>query len=140
MATLILGGATGNIGSILAKILHERGTPFVIGTRDPSRAPEQYKSVAKFDWSDPSTFENPFKADPTTDRVFFTTPYIFKPFPLVKPFIDYAVSKGVKRFVMVGGTSGNKDPNGPVSDPVWDYLANLGVDYVILRPTWFIGE
>jgi len=138
MSTFIIGGATGNIGSALAKILHERGKPFVVGARDPSRAPKDHKAVA-FDWNDRSTFENPFKADPTVDRVFFPSPPVFKPLPIAKPFIDFAVSKGVKRFVFVGASVIESDPNGDLTAPIWDYLANLGVGYVILQPTWFAG-
>jgi len=138
MATFIIGGDTGNIGSILAKIFHEHGTPFVVGARDPSRAPGHYKSVA-FNWNDPTTFENPFKADPTVDRVYFTAPPAFKPLPIAKPFLDYAVSKGVKRFVFVGASSFKCDANGPLTSPIWHYLANLGLGYVILQPTWFTG-
>ncbi|CAA7268487.1 unnamed protein product [Cyclocybe aegerita] len=98
-------------------------------------APEPFKAV-KFDWHEPSTFENPFHADTKIDRVYLVAPNEVDCLALMKPFIDLAITKGVKRFVLITVTQAEK--GGPFYGKVHEYLANLGVDYVVLRPTWFM--
>ncbi|CAA7268478.1 unnamed protein product [Cyclocybe aegerita] len=133
MTTLITGG-TGKTGSALARLLHATDHPVLIATRRGA-APEPFKAVT-FDWHNPSTFENPFKTDPSIDRVFLVAPDDMEPLAHMKPFIDLAVSKGVKRFVLITATQ--VDKGGPIYGKVHQYLADIGVDYTVLRPTWFI--
>ena len=138
MTTFVTGGLTGKIGSNVSKILHERGAPFVVGARSvPAESLEGYK-IVRFDWSDPETFENPFKADPNVNRLFLISPPAFQPLSMVQPFLDYAIPKGIKRIVFIGGSIGDRDSK-ELSGPVWDYIAKSGVEYTILRPTWFTG-
>jgi len=57
----------------------------------------------------------------------------------VNSFIDYAVKEhGVKRFVMAGGTLLKKD-NEREMGKVWAHLDDIGVEYCVLRLTWFMG-
>jgi hypothetical protein len=59
------------------------------------------------------------------------------PLSTVKPFIDLAISKGVKRFVLL--TASQAEIGSPVlMGKVHEYLLNIKVDYTVLRPTWFI--
>jgi len=139
MTTFIVGGATSHTGSVLADVLERRGAPFVVGARNPATAPKNHKAV-RFDWTDPTTFDAPFQASPDIDRIYFMPPSIFRPLPVTKPFIDYAASKGVKRFVFLGATIFENDGSGTLTGSVWEYIANLGVEYTVLRPTWFIGK
>lgn len=54
-------------------------------------------------------------------------------------FVDYAIQEhGVKRFVLMGGTS--SEPGGQHVGKVWSHLLERGVDYCVLRPTWFMGK
>jgi festuclavine dehydrogenase len=56
---------------------------------------------------------------------------------LTNDFVTYAAKeKGVKRFVLLTGTTATKD--GPRGD-VWRKLDELGVEYSIFRATWFTG-
>jgi len=134
MTTFVIGG-TGQTGSRVARLLHDGGFPLLIGSRKGS-APEPFKAV-RFDWSEPSTFGNPFDADPTIDRVYVVAPTFSNPLPTVKPFFDLAVSKGVKRIVVCGGSAVWKGPS--LFGPMLEYISELGIEYTILRPTWFIG-
>lgn len=135
MTTLITGG-TGKTGLALANFLHQVSLPLLITSRK-GVAPEPYKAV-RFDWFDPSTFKAPFHVDPNIEKVFLIDPPTFEVFPHVKPFIDLAVSRGVKRFVVVTTTQTN--PGDIPLGKVHEYILELGVDYTVLRPTWFIGE
>ncbi|KAJ3509540.1 hypothetical protein NLJ89_g5172 [Agrocybe chaxingu] len=134
MTTLITGG-TGKTGGRLAKLIHAAGHPFLIASRSGT-APEPFKAI-KFDWFDPSTFEIPFKADPKIDKVYLIAPTgVLDLLPLVKPFIDLALSKGVKRFVLLTATL--SEPGGPGLGKIHEYVASLDVEYTVFRPTWFI--
>ncbi|KAF8965090.1 hypothetical protein BDZ97DRAFT_1659434 [Flammula alnicola] len=132
MTTLITGG-TGKTGLALAKLLHAANRPVLITSR-AGKAPEPFKAV-KFDWFDKTTYENPFNADPKIDRVYIIVPGIFDVLSYLGPFIDLAVSKGVKRFVLLS-TSQLEPGDGPLGK-VHQYLLDIGVDYAVLRPTWF---
>jgi len=133
MTTLITGG-TGKTGGKLAQLLHAANQSVLITSRS-GVAPEPFKAV-KFDWYDDKTFGNPFKADLNIDKIYLVVPSVVDPLVLVKPFIDLALSKGVKRIVFCSATSFEK--GGPGFGKVHEYLIDVGVDYVVLRPTWFI--
>ncbi|KAF9559097.1 NAD(P)-binding protein [Agrocybe pediades] len=133
MTTLITGG-TGKTGSILARLLHAANRPFLVASRS-GQAPEPFKGVA-FNWNDPTTFENPFKADQNIDGVYLIMPRGMDILPLVGPFIDLAISKGVKRFVLL--TSTQSFAGAPAHGKVHQYLLDKGVDYAVLKPSWFM--
>src|SRR4051812_16282263 len=102
MAALITGG-TGKTGSILAKLLHEANYPFVIASRS-GKTTGAHRGV-HFDWFDSNTFLNPFDADPGIDRVLLIPPTgTIAAVSVVGPFLDLAIKKGVKRFVLLAST------------------------------------
>jgi uncharacterized protein YbjT (DUF2867 family) len=137
--TILLTGGTGKTGTPLADALHAAKLPFIIATRS-GKAPAPYNAVT-FDWNDPTTFENPFKADPNIDRVYIVGPIgVYEPLTLVRPFIDLARSKGVKRFVLLSASQvGPSDGADAILGAIHKYLIDIGVDYAVLRPTWFHG-
>jgi len=135
MTTLITGG-TGKTGSNLARLLHAEKKPFLIASRT-GKAPEPFKAVS-FDWMDATTFENPFKADPDIDRIYLIIPLVLEPLPIMKPFIDLATSKGVKRFIFLSTSSTNAGDE--LHGQVHQYLLDIGVDYGVLKPTGFMGK
>ncbi|CAA7268340.1 unnamed protein product [Cyclocybe aegerita] len=129
-------GGTSKTGGRLAKLIHAAGHPFLVASRSGT-APEPFKGV-KFDWTDSSTFENPFKADPKIDRIYLIAPAGYlDSLPIVQPSIKLALSKGVKRFVLLTATL--SEPGGPGLGKLHEYIASLGAEYTVLRPTWFIG-
>lgn len=140
MATLILGGGS-QIGLRLAELLREAGKPVIFGSRSGARIPAGTPSV-KFDWDDANTFEAPFALGQKIDYVYVLGPST-DPDPLVKakPFIDLAVSKGVKRFIILSGSAehAERGPNAHAMGRVHTYVHEQGLDYVTLRPTWFTG-
>ncbi|CAA7263556.1 unnamed protein product [Cyclocybe aegerita] len=132
--TILITGGTGKTGFKLAKLLHAANHSVLITSRK-GVAPEPFKAVT-FDWNDASTFENPFKADANINKVYLVAPSVFDALPVAKPFIDLAISKGVKRFVLLSATQLQK--GGVFIGKIHEYIASLGVEYTVLRPTWFI--
>ena len=133
--TVLVTGGRGKTGLILSRLLKEANRPVLICSRTGT-APSPYRAV-KFDWFDEKTFENPFKTDPNIDRVYLIVPSVMGQLSTVKPFIDLAISKGVKRFVLL--TASQAEIGSPVlMGKVHEYLLNIKVDYTVLRPTWFI--
>ncbi|KAF9037842.1 NAD(P)-binding protein [Hymenopellis radicata] len=118
----------------LARLLQAANKTTILASRKGD-APAPFTAV-KFDWHDPATFENPFTADPKIESIYLVSPAgSADPFGAMKPFIDLAVQKGVKRFVLLSASS--LDAGGPATGKVHEYLIKLGVDYFVIRPTWF---
>ncbi|KAH9475911.1 Agroclavine dehydrogenase [Psilocybe cubensis] len=135
MTTLITGG-TGRSGLSLAKLLRAAGRPVVIASR-AGTAPEPFKAV-KFEWYDASTYEGAL-SDASIDRVYVVGPPGRKESAMVIDFIEFAISKGVKRFVLMSAAPFEPKEESPIPAMViHKYLLDKGVDYVVLRPTWFI--
>ncbi|KAF9458093.1 hypothetical protein BDZ94DRAFT_1271599 [Collybia nuda] len=134
MTVLIIGG-TGKTGLQLAHLLTKARYPVLLTSRSGD-VPEPYRGV-KFDWLDSTTFGNPFEVE-GIDRVYLVGPPVLDALPPAKKFIDLAVLKGVKRFVLLSATL--FDRGGPVLGKVHEYLVELGVDYCVLRPTWFMDN
>ncbi|PPR06221.1 hypothetical protein CVT24_000612 [Panaeolus cyanescens] len=139
MTILIIGG-TGNTGLPLAKLLHDAGISALLTSRS-GVVPAPYKGVS-LDWFNPATYNNPFNPEISPDgtpidRIYIVGPMVLDPLPFVKPFIELAISKGVKRFVLI---SGSVTPKGaPFSGKVHQYLDETpGIDFIVLRATWFM--
>ena len=133
--TILVTGGTGKTGLVLSHLLKEANQSFLIASRSGT-APSPYKAV-KFDWFDNKTFENPFKADSNIDRIYLVLPSVIDQLTVVKPFIDLAISKGVKRFVLLSASQA--EIGSPPIGKVHEYLLDIKVDYAVLRPTGFMG-
>lgn len=81
-------------------------------------------------------YENPFKTSlGKVESAYLVSPGISEVFDTMRGFMDVAIEKGVQRFVFIGATT-----DGPAFTKVQEYLANSGVDYCVVRPTWFFGK
>lgn len=140
MTTLITGGGS-QTGLRLAQVLRAHGKPFLIGSRSGNRIPAEYPSF-RFDWHDASTFRAGFDSGHRVEAVFIVGPDDYDPLPCVKPFIDLAVEKGVKRFAVLSACSEHNErgPNAKEMGKVHTYVHKKGLDYVALRLGWFTGE
>ncbi|KAH9477745.1 Agroclavine dehydrogenase [Psilocybe cubensis] len=135
--TILVTGGNGKTGSILCKLLHSANVPFLIASRS-GKAPEPFKAVT-FNWLDPTTYENPFQADPNIDKIYIVGPdNVFEQLPYVRPFLELAVSKGVKRFVAL--TSTQSQPGDRPTGVIHQVLLDLNVEFTVLKPTWFIDN
>lgn len=138
--TLLIGGS-GKTPSRIASKLGSRGIPVLLTSRKgQAGVPAGYKGVT-FDWFDESTYSKPFEADSNIDTI-----YIVLPPPtttadwiaLSKKFIDFAKAKGVNRFLLMSVSQIEK--GGPAHGQIHEYLDTIGVDYAVLRPSWFYSN
>jgi festuclavine dehydrogenase len=136
--TILLLGGTGKVASRIAKLLSEANYSVLQASRSgKSTAAYQNCSGVKFDWSDESTYDLPFSG-PSVAAVFVVSPPVLNTLEPTKKFIEIARKRYANRFVLLSASI-LEVGDGPAMAQVSKYIANLGVDYAILRPTWFMG-
>ncbi|KAI0881521.1 putative ergot alkaloid A [Annulohypoxylon maeteangense] len=136
--TILLLGGTGKVGSRIAPLLKAANVPALIASRSG-------KSLAglpgiKFDWENESTWEATFANSATPIKaVFLVSPLSSHPETIMNKFVDFAVAKGAKRFVLLGASS--IEEGGPWMGLTHKYLREQGdqgkLEWAVLRPTWF---
>lgn len=138
-STILLLGGTGKIARRVAPLLITKGYSVLLASRSPKNAPNDKYEYIRFDWSDPDTYRAPFdgRSNPVS-AIYLIPPPTPNAFPLMKAFIDTAISRNVKRLVLLSGSVLHVG-DGPVLKTVAEYIISLGVEYAILRPTWFMG-
>ncbi|KAJ6544382.1 hypothetical protein B0H19DRAFT_957082 [Mycena capillaripes] len=134
--TVLLIGATGKSGTPLTQRFREANIPVILTTQS-GNVPAPFKGV-RFDWLDASTYEIPFAADASIDRIYLIAPPVFDMFPPMKAFIDFAIQKGVKRFVLMSAAM--IAAGDPIMGKAHEYLHSREVEYCALRPTWFFDN
>lgn len=129
--TVLVVGASGNVGSRVLEGLKEKGAD-VLAARHS--APPADPSARKFDYDDPQTWAPALAG---VDKVFMI-PKSGDPYPdkTLIPFIAQAKASGVKRVVFLTAMALDKDWR--VLKTAEDALIASGMDYVILRPNWMM--
>ncbi|SDG87613.1 Uncharacterized conserved protein YbjT, contains NAD(P)-binding and DUF2867 domains [Lentzea fradiae] len=114
MSTVLVLGATGKTGRRVTALLGSTARP-------ASRS-----SITKFDWSTPSTWEQAVAGA--------TAVYVVPPDNpvLLAEFVPVAVKSGVSRLVLLSMRGAPED------DPFEAAVKESGVEWTILRPTWFM--
>lgn len=140
--TILLTGGTGKTAIPLARFLQDAKIPFLLASRKAEAEAPSGMAATKFDWLDPSTFESPFQhislGEGRISAVYLVALEVPDPVPPMNAFIDYAANKhGVKRYVLLAGSLTTK--GGYYAGKVWQHLVDIGVEYCVLRPTWFMG-
>jgi festuclavine dehydrogenase len=142
--TILLTGGTGDTGSHIARILHSRDIPFLVASRRGQSGVSQPYTGVQFDWDDATTFHYPFETDLAKESP-ITAVYLVcqigntSMLEKLRPFIDLAFKeKGVKRFVLLSASQIAK--GGPYYGEVHTYFDEIGVEYAVLRPSWFFSE
>ncbi|KAJ7100456.1 hypothetical protein C8R44DRAFT_988502 [Mycena epipterygia] len=134
--TILLTGGTGRSSTPLALRLQQAGLPVILANRS-GKVPAPFRGV-RFDWLDATTYSVPFEAASSIDRIYLVAPPVLDMLPAMKAFIDFAVEKGVKRFVLMSAAA--VEAGGPIMGKVHEYLRSLDVEYCALRPTWFFDN
>ncbi|KAJ7227567.1 hypothetical protein C8J57DRAFT_1197399 [Mycena rebaudengoi] len=132
--TILVTGGTGKTATALAHLLHKANQPFLVASRDAHKVAAPFTGT-RFDWLDATTYNIPFEAAPDIDRVYLIAPPVLDMLPPMKVFIEFAIEKGVKRFVLMSAAMFEK--GGPIMGQVHAYLATLPIEYMVLRPSWF---
>lgn len=128
--TLIFG-ASGNVGSEIAKILTEKGHDVVLAT---SHQPTKENQVQ----INLSTGEGIDKAFEGIDRAFLMGPAGFTNLDeTLKPVFETIKKHNLKKVVLMTAMGANADPNAPMRKAELE-LENSGVNYNIIRPNWFM--
>ena len=141
MAILLTGG-TGKTSVRVARLLQEASISFLLASRRGEDAAPSGMPATKFDWLDSSTWRKPFEHKfPNGESIFavyLVAPVVDDPETSMNAFINYAIKEhNVKRFVLVAGTSAQPGKFGV--GKVWQHFLDIGIDYCVLRPTWFMG-
>ncbi|KAJ7805029.1 hypothetical protein B0H14DRAFT_2745982 [Mycena olivaceomarginata] len=134
--TVLLTGGTGKSATPLANLLLNANVPLILATRS-GKVPAPFRG-ARFDWLDASTYQIPFDTDSNIDRIYLIPPPVLDMFPPMKAFIDFAIQKGVKRFVLMSAAL--LEEGGPAMGKVHEYLHSRQVEYCVLRPSWFFDN
>ncbi|MCY1054843.1 NAD(P)H-binding protein [Nannocystis sp. SCPEA4] len=128
MRVLVTGG-TGKTGSAVARGLRANGVTPVIASRRPS-GPEQ----VHFDWADPGTHDAALR---DIDAAYLVAPALVRdPAPLMVPFVDRAITRGARRFVLLSSSA--IDAGAPGIGAVHAALAARAPEWTVLRPSWFM--
>lgn len=137
---VLLTGGSGKTSSRLAALLHAANIPLLTTSRSPQ--PSSTYPCAAFDWFDPSTHKSIFASDAgkDVDRVWLVAPPAPDMLTPMAGFIATARAAGVTRFVLLSAST--FDETAPAMGTVHSHLKTLGetegVEWAVLRPTWFM--
>ncbi|KAL8819696.1 MAG: hypothetical protein Q9191_007675 [Dirinaria sp. TL-2023a] len=132
--TILLTGGTGKTSSRVASVLKEQGTPAIIASRS-GKGLDDFPGC-KFDWYDNATYGNPFALASDITAIYIVLPQLDIA-EAAKAFIDYAIEKKVKRFILL--TSSASEGHIPSHGAIHQYLIDKKVEYGVLQPTWFMA-
>lgn len=122
---ILVTGATGTTGSRLHRALQGAGCDTLAVGRS---------TAVPFDWSQPSTHDRVLEG---VEAAYLLPPIgIPDPEPLMAPFIERALERGVRRFVLL---SASAIPEGtPGVGRVHALLRQSAPEWTALRPSWFM--
>ncbi len=136
MNTFVYGG-TGLVSGKLIELLLEKGHHVIAGTRNPSIQ----KASAQLEWvqadvSNPKLGQE--KLGSVDSMFLFSPPGYTNQFDILSPWIDAAKSHKVKKIVLMTAMGVDSAPPESPMRKLEIYLENSGLEYVILRPNWFM--
>jgi festuclavine dehydrogenase len=134
--TILLTGGTGKTSLRLASLFGSASIPILLTSRRGPSASSTHPTV-QFDWNIPSTWSNPFSTASDISAVYLLSGELSNPAPILNAFIDFAIEKGVRRFVLCSGSS--CEYGGPFHGKIWQKLDESKVEWAVLRPSWFMG-
>ncbi len=135
--TILVTGATGNVGSEVINQLQNTGHKIKAGVRDLQKAKNfgwQDVELVQFDYTNPESIE---KAMSGVTKMFLVSPPVHAGNDeLLFRAIDTAKNNGVKHIVDLSAMNAEKSEN--TLRNIELRLINSGVTYTILRPNWFM--
>lgn len=138
MGTILVTGATGNVGAEVARLLRERGAPPRIAARDRARAVAALGdgiAVAPFDFGHPETFPDALRG---VERVFLVRPPDLADVGrFFAPFIAAMRGAGVAQVVflsLLGAERLRVVPHRRIEEQ----LAGSGLGWTFLRASFFM--
>jgi uncharacterized protein YbjT (DUF2867 family) len=138
---ILITGATGNTGSLLADHLAARGKSFRVLVHTPSKADQVRKGKTEAvigDFSDPASLERALEG---IERAYLVSPASPDMAKQQKAFVAAAKKTGLKRIVKLGalGTASNS-PVGLLRQhaEIEEHIKKSGIAYTLLRPHFFM--
>jgi uncharacterized protein YbjT (DUF2867 family) len=135
--TYLIYGATGLIGSEVVRQLVFKGENVIACTR--KAADKKQDTHLKWISVDAAHPEKGTEYLELTDRLFLMAPTgNLDQFKLLKPWIDKAKQYSVKKIVLMTAMGLEHAPPEIPFKKLENYLAESGIEYIILRPNWFM--
>src|ERR1700716_2280367 len=140
-SNLLVLGATGQVGKLVAKTLKRRGASFSVGSRRRANLEEladQFGASRFIDLDDPRTFDEALE---TITGIFLITGYTVDMLVQSKSLIDAAKRNGVKHVVHLGAFTRDHDAYATVfawHQMIETYLRESGVAWTNLHPNMFM--
>lgn len=136
MNTVLVTGATGNLGKAIVWSLLRRG----IGVRLATRTPEQVTPIAGvhavwFSYEEPSSVRSGLNG--VDAAILMAPPLDIRTPALLNPVIDLAVERQIEHLILVSTLGIDSDENAPLRI-VERHLMKSGVPYTIVRPNFFM--
>ena len=132
--TILVTGATGNVGSLVLSGLRQRGLPARAAVRDPGRAGHAGDAVA-FDFVDSSTWAPAFAG---SDAIFLMRPPAITNIKRdIAPALEAAKTAGVRHVVFMSLQGADRIPVVPHAR-VETWLRDSGMSWTFLRPSFFM--
>jgi uncharacterized protein YbjT (DUF2867 family) len=136
VATVLVTGATGNVGRPLVEELRRRGADVRAADRDPTRqGGDGNVARVRFDWQGADTWDDAFAG---VERVFvLRPPHLSKPRTEMVPALERAKALGVRHvvFLSLQGAENNRVvPHRQVED----WCRSSGLDWTFVRASFFM--
>jgi uncharacterized protein YbjT (DUF2867 family) len=131
MSTILVIGASGNVGSELAHLLGAAGHVVRRATSRAPTAPDQVQLNA-------ATGQGLAAAFAGADAAFLLAPPGHADqYAVLKPLIDAAVAARIGKVVLLSAMGANADPSAPLRQAEL-HLEQSGLAWNTLRPNWFM--
>ncbi|WP_129709509.1 ergot alkaloid biosynthesis protein [Priestia megaterium] len=129
---ILITGGTGTTGSRIAKKLIERGYKPRIASRKNTLGTEV--DHVYFEWYDEATHNIALE---NIKKLYLVAPVgVMDPSPIVLPFIELALKKGVKRIVLLSSSLINE--GGPVFGKIHQAVREKAPEWAVLQPSYFM--
>lgn len=126
---ILVTGGTGKTGRYVVEHLQNKGLTPRIATRSPIG-----ENTVRFDWSDPTCFEQAFE---TIESIYLVAPTdTFDSIGAMKDALNATLDAGIKRFVLLSASS--LEEGGPMMGAVHAWLRANVQEWAVLRPSWFM--
>lgn len=136
MKTILVTGASGNLGKALVVALKSKGMRVRAASRDPGKlAPAAGVGAVAFDYTAGATHGPALEG--VEGLVLIAPPLDSEAPSKLNPVIDTAKSKGVRHIVMISALGVDAVDQAPLRI-VERHLMACGVPYTILRPNFFM--
>ena len=135
--TILVTGASGNIGSRLVKELRQGGHRVLAATKEKSKIKEGNDKVY-LDFTDKPSMVEAFKK---VEKVFLLFPMVEKMVEYAKNAVEAAVEAKVKFLLRSSGAGADSQANflmPKVQGEIDDLIVNSGIPFVITQPTSFM--